>query len=215
MTHAAHLSAAEAQLRGHLLWKAMGEKTMACYETQGFPESSTPQHVFVLQVSRLAGTIADHRAPSSIRMNPQGVVFKCSPLPRFAPYETRHGPSGHPGPYPPVEFVVFFRPLYGEIWFIHHDAPIFTCAFVDQFQAAGLIDNQSASVQLMHQTDVFDPLFRCSLRPGVMPKACANPGCDLCAFDRCSKCRDTCYCSRQCQKQDWRRHRLQCVDAQQ
>lgn len=46
----------------------------------------------------------------------------------------------------------------------------------------------------------------------LTPKACANSSCDRIAinrgdFKRCSKCKAVWYCSVECQKADWRRHK--------
>ncbi|KII90500.1 hypothetical protein PLICRDRAFT_52228 [Plicaturopsis crispa FD-325 SS-3] len=42
---------------------------------------------------------------------------------------------------------------------------------------------------------------------------CARRGCDKSSDKRCSKCRSAGYCSVECQKQDWKLHKLVCVAA--
>jgi len=44
----------------------------------------------------------------------------------------------------------------------------------------------------------------------------SKPTCEVCAKEaptRCSRCRTAWYCSRQCQAQDWRRHKPACSQA--
>jgi hypothetical protein len=47
-------------------------------------------------------------------------------------------------------------------------------------------------------------------------KRCANPECQKADGDlsRCSACRSVVYCSRECQKKHWKRHKLRCTEAQ-
>jgi len=41
-------------------------------------------------------------------------------------------------------------------------------------------------------------------------RACGNPACNVIGIHACAKCETTQYCSRDCQAQDWKRHKPEC-----
>ena len=41
-------------------------------------------------------------------------------------------------------------------------------------------------------------------------KACGNPSCNNIGTKKCSVCRSTYYCSRECQRKNWSKHKTQC-----
>jgi len=41
-------------------------------------------------------------------------------------------------------------------------------------------------------------------------RACGNPACDVLGTSVCVGCKTICYCSRECQVQDWKRHKPEC-----
>jgi hypothetical protein len=187
-------------------WLHLQAASQAHYYATGNWFVSTSPERLAEEVFLLASNFMEQESAHELHVYAQGFLLVGMPNVVYSPLTTQHNQ--------PCIFVFSLHPAIGEMWWrtVADEGINMTNTFPRMWLQDPVLRvwGTATSVPVIRPTTfcryfVPPPPFT---RNGAVK--CLVPDCDQIGAQRCSRCHTAPYCSRECQKQDWRVHKSSC-----